>query len=365
MGIGPYFEVIYLLVCSISLVTIAVRYNLYVTNEDFVNIDFNKSKYPFILFFAILFVGLRPVHSAFADMVGYNHAYNSMLGNQWHLLIEGSDDLLFDNLFSLFASIEIPSTFFFLFIDVVYFLCIFLACKKMFPLHFELAFLVCLTAFSTFSYATNGIRAGTAGSIFLLAIAYKEQKWLSIVLCLISWGIHHSMLVVLLSYVTVNVCKKTNCFFYLWGISLLMSVLHISSLQYFFAQYVNEKGASYLIPQGNDAFVTGFRLDFVLYSAVPVLIGYWIYLKKEILDINYNLLLRLYLLTNSLWLLCMYASFSNRIAYLSWFLYPIVLIYPFLAFYWDENQLIWAKKISIYHMLFTLFMCIVYYGLIK
>jgi hypothetical protein len=37
-----------------------------------------------------------------------------------------------------------------------------------------------------------------------------------------------------------------------------------------------------------------------------------------------------YLLANSLWILLIEANFSNRFAYLSWFMMPWVLLYPFV-----------------------------------
>ena len=53
---------------------------------------------------------------------------------------------------------------------------------------------------------------------------------------------------------------------------------------------------------------------------------------------------------------------TNRIAYLSWFLYPIVLIYPFLQEEWeDDNQYRIFSVVMLAHLGFTLFMNIIYY----
>ncbi len=53
--------------------------------------------------------------------------------------------------------------------------------------------------------------------------------------------------------------------------------------------------------------------------------------------------------------LCMYAGFTNRIAYLSWLIYPIVLIYPYL-----DDECAWGSKrysqfsiVMLLHMMFT------------
>ena len=70
----------------------------------------------------------------------------------------------------------------------------------------------------------------------------------------------------------------------------------------------------------------------------------------------------MYLMTNAIWMLCMYAEFTNRIAYLSWFQYPVVLIYPFLKEQWGVNQYPLVKKIAYGHLVFTLFMELVFYA---
>ena len=59
----------------------------------------------------------------------------------------------------------------------------------------------------------------------------------------------------------------------------------------------------------------------------------------------------------------MYAEFTNRIAYLSWFMYPIVLIYPCYAIKDKLHPLVLNRqKIVLCHLAFTLFMDLVYYA---
>lgn len=362
--LAHYYIIIYLLVCSITLLVVSMRYNHILSYSTFLNRGRSSRNVSVLLLAVILFVGLRPVHYAFADMVGYNEFYNSILGTDWNFQSD-AENLIFDNMFTLFASLNIPSELYFLANAVIYFGCMFLACKKMFQKDYEFAFLICLTAFSTFSYATNGIKAGNAASIFLLALAYKDKLWLTIMLAFISWGFHHSMSVVFSAYLVSFFYKKTKWYFYLWVLCFIISFLHISFFQNLFASLTDEKGAGYLMAESDYAYLTGFRPDFIAYSSAPVIIGYWLFFKKKVENEGYNLWLRMYLLTNSLWMLCMHASFSNRIAYLSWFLYPIVLIYPFIAFYWGKRQFIYARRVGIYHMLFTLFMQVIYYSIIK
>ena len=98
----------------------------------------------------------------------------------------------------------------------------------------------------------------------------------------------------------------------IFGGALILAALHVEFFQILFSGYTDQKGSRYLLTD-EDSFVTGFRLDFILYSAVPVIIGYLIKFKRHVNDEIYDLWLRMYLLTNSVWMMCIYASFTNRI----------------------------------------------------
>lgn len=355
--IAPYYQYIYLLVLGFVLVLSSRYYSSHYWRDNN-----GRAKEPlsfFIMALLVIIIGVRPVHDVFADMVGYNSTYLLTMGQPF-VFDPAAQNLVFDNLFSLFSSLGIPPVLFFLIISAFYFGCLYYACKEIFPNDLLLSFLVCLTAFSTFSYATNGIKAGAAASLFLLAIAKRDRPLLFMFLAFLSWGFHHSMIMVIVAYPLSLLVKRTKWFFLMWVVCLLTAALHIDYFQSLFASIANDKGARYLLPDA-DSFVTGFRIDFILYSSIPIIIGYWMVFIKRIHSQEYELLLRLYLTTNSIWMLCMYASFTNRIAYLSWFLYPIVLIYPFLLCEWSNNQGFYAQRTALMHYAFTLFMAFVYY----
>ena len=72
---------------------------------------------------------------------------------------------------------------------------------------------------------------------------------------------------------------------------------------------------------------------------MPIILAWYIIFKRRIkVDFNYILLLGVYIYSNAFWVMVIRASFSNRFAYLSWFIYPLVLAYPLLKFP------IWKKK---------------------
>lgn len=315
----------------------------------------------FLLFFLIVFIGLRPASGVFVDMMNYIGFYNHLEGTPF-IFNPSAENKIFDNLFSYLAAHSTGYTIFFIIIAVIYFTGIYICCRKLFPKDTFIAFLVYLGAFSTFSYATNGVKAGAAASIFLMALAFREKWWFSILLLLISWGFHHSMVLCVAAYVVALVYKNPKAYLLFWLFCLLIALLHIGFFQELFAGMADERGADYLTATEDWGGKSGFRYDFVLYSATPVVVGWWIIFKKKIISDRYNFLLNVYLLTNGIWMLCMYASFTNRIAYLSWFMLPIVLIYPFINEKVSSRQDKYLSRIALAHLSFTLFMAFIYYS---
>ncbi len=314
----------------------------------------------------VLFVGFRPVSGRyFVDMRGYDDYYSVLQGEafsfDWNTY-----NILFDNYFRFLVSNNVPIVFFFVSIAAVYFGCMAWSCSILFPKDKIAAFLVYLGAFSTYSYGTNGIKAGAAASLFLMALAmYSKRKWLwTLFFLLCSLGFHHAMALPVVAFVVCLFVKKPKWYLAFWVFCLLMALLHVTFFQILFSGFTDEHGAEYLLANGEyirKDILGGFRIDFALYSAVPVFIGRWAIKKKHIESKNYLFLFNLYVLTNSVWLLCMYAAFTNRISYLSWIMLPIVLIYPFLKEEWGKGQYKVFNLVAFGHLAFTLFMMYIYY----
>lgn len=318
-------------------------------------------------FFLFFFIGLRPVSNQyFVDMDTYEDVYNIIRGRDFVFNTGAGTNLIFDNLFNYMASLELPSTYFYLIISAVYFIGISWACSLFFPNDKMAALLVYLSAFSTFAYGTNGIKAGAAASVFLVATAlYERRQWIGVVLLLfISWGFHHAMILPIVAFVGCLMVKNPKVFLFFWVVCFFLSLFHVTFFQELMAGIIDDQGAGYLSGEGGHVrsdFFGGFRIDFVLYSVVPIVIGLIAIEKKKIESERYCFLLNLYTLINAVWLLCMYSDFTNRIAYLSWMLYPIVLIYPFLNEDWEGPKYKIFQWVVYIHLAFNLFMEFVYW----
>jgi len=313
----------------------------------------------FLAVFMIFFIGLRPASYLFSDMVNYVDYLRAIRAGTY---IHGDNNFIWDPLFDWFGNSGLSNDFFFCFIAFIYFGGIFLACKKMFPNDIFLSFLVYLGAFSTFSYATNGIKAGAAASFFLLALAYRENKWRAALFLFLSLGFHHAMIAPIAAYLVTFLVKNRKYYLYGWIVCFIMAALHITIFQAIFAGYSDEGGASYLSLGNTEKNVSGFRPDFIFYSAIPIFLGEFLIRKFQIESEEYDFIWKVYVAANSVFLICTYASYINRIAYLSWLLYPIVLIYPFLHCDLGERQYQYLKYAVYGHLGFTLFMEFIYYA---
>lgn len=350
-----FYQYIYLaIVTFLTLVMVERRREL--TAKE------NSTGAVLLCLFLVVFIGFRPQSYVFVDMMNYARDWQRF---EWRGFDYDAGNKLFDNLFVYMGDMFPEPTLFFVLIAAIYFSMMLVACRKIFPSNTLIVFLVCLAAFSTFSYGTNGIKAGAAASLFLAALAYRDNILISIFFLLLSWGVHHSMQLPVAVYILTLFFKKKEWYFYGWLFCLLMAVGHVSLFQNLFANITDESGAGYLNADPNDDWggKSGFRIDFVIYSAMPVLMGYYVKFKYKLEDKLYDTMLYMYLACNGIWMLCMYAQFTNRIAYLSWFMYPILLIYPCYAIVDKNHPLVRIrKKVILMHLAFTLFMELIYYA---
>ena len=347
------------------IVTLMTFYAMSLYNKWGKQLDTKKTSQTvafILLLFVIGFIGTRPVDGKyFVDMRNYSESYEMLFGERFWFEWD-TNNLIFDNWFCWMASKSVPFTTWILLMSLGYFGLMFVACRKLFRKDVLLSFVVYLGAFSTFSYGTNGMKAGIAASLFLVAIAYRDKLWISIPIALLTYGFHHSMTLVIGSYLVALFVKNPKYYFIGWLFCLIIAALHITFFQTLFAGFTDEGGAGYLLAtEGTSEARIGFRPDFILYSAVPVYLGYLLINKYKFKSETYSFLLRLYIMANAMWMLCMYASFNNRIAYLSWFMYPIVLLYPFISREKNQVQGKYFQWVVYGHLGFTLFMTFIYY----
>lgn len=308
-----------------------------------------------------LFIGLRPVSGRyFGDMAAY--AWMFRLYEDGLEDPNSSSDPLFTVIIRTFARL-FTMDMFFLFMEILYIVPILLACLRLSKENNYTLVLFAFAAMSFFSYGTNGIRNGAATSLFLLALTYvngkPRDKIVFLILSVLAFTMHSSIAIPFLAVVGAYFIRNPKLMFYFWGGALLLSVFAGGSISAAFSALgIEDKLSAYLGSQGNvedHIAKTGFRWDFLLYSSMPIVLGLWVIFKKKIYTRNYALLLGTYIYANAFWVMVIRAPYSNRFAYLSWFLYPIVLAYPMLVMpVWKKSPGMKVGIIMIGHLVFTL-----------
>lgn len=307
----------------------------------------------------IIFLGLRPLSGVFVDMMNYAEAYEAR-----QQFIKGgfsfkpdAPNFIFDNVLNFLSLNYYDIVVFFFLIAVIYVICLYFALGKVFPNDVFYALVVYFGAFSTFSYGTNGIKAGAAASIFLLAFAYYRKPIIAALFLFISLGFHHSMTLPIVAFLLAYFVRNPKWYFAGWIFCLIMAIFHVTAFQEFFANFADESGSEYLLADEDEwGGRKGFRWDFILYSLPPIAIGWWAIYKNKVIDRMYQLLLCTYIAVNGVWMLCMYMPYNNRLAYLSWFILPVVSIYPFFKFKMQDNQYKLLNWVTGFYILFSMYM---------
>lgn len=309
-----------------------------------------------IMIWVTLYLGLRPESPQFGDSFFYAHSFRM---EQLDLVSYKGNDWAF-SAFLKFAAKNMSLNQFFLLVDVIYVLPCYFFSKKYFKNYWFYAFFMFVGSFSFFSYGTNGLRNGMATALFVLALCFYERRLLLALIMFIAIGMHKSVLIPIAGFILSYFYRNTRMIFIAWLLLIPVSLVSGGFWETLFGGFVDDGRAAYL-GQGNidTQTVRGFRWDFILYSGMGVFAGYYFILKKRFTERFYVHLYNTFLIANGFWILVIRANYSNRIAYLSWFLMAPVIIYPLVKMkFWKNQNVVLASMITIYFM-FTYFMIVI------
>ena len=320
------------------------------------------------------FIGLRPIARDFGDTSSYaaNYNYISNITVQYMPVSLKTEWFWRDlqNFCRLTLRMNVHE--FFLMIALGYYggmlICSIIMVRK----NLWLSIMFFLTAFQTFTFSTNGIRNGIACSMVLVAIAILSEKkkltfW-SAILMFLAMGTHRStMLPSAAALFSIYVIKDTKTALRFWILSIALSLVVGHAVENFFASLgFDDRMEGYHNAQFEDRTSnkfshTGFRWDFLMYSVFPVVMIWYVTRKRHFNDLQYNVIANTYLFCNAFWIMVIRAAYSNRFAYLSWFIYPMVMAYPLLRMnVWKEQDRRTAIIFFLYSG-FTFFMFFIYY----
>ena len=320
---------------------------------------FNKNNSGKVLVILIvLYIGLRPISDFFGDTPTYARLFKIYKYGGQHY---DEGDIIF-NILMLLCSKIMSVNMFFLICAFFYVYFLYIVCKKWFPNYWFYAFLLLVGSFSFWGGGVNGIRNSMAGSIFLLGIS-RDKRLFQVGLILIAIGIHKSMFLPTIGFVIAQFFNKPKVMVAFWLLCIPLSLAAGGFWENFFATLGFEDDRISYLTEGNinsDKFSSiGFRWDFLFYSATAVLAGWYFIVKKGFKDKVYYRLFITYVFANAFWILVIRANFSNRFAYLSWFMMALVIIYPFLKMELMKNQNRVLAKVMLIYFAFTFLMNVI------
>ncbi|MBF8457251.1 EpsG family protein [Kaistella sp. G5-32] len=308
----------------------------------------------------ILYMGLRPINNDyFGDTQNYARVYDLL---QKGVDVKIKSDYLFNYLMKFSSNIMSINSFF-LMVDVMYVIPCFLFSRKYFSRYWFFAMFMLISSFSFWSYGTNGLRNGLATSFFLMGLYFYDKKYWMYFWFGLGFFMHASLVIPIAAFIVSGIYKNPKVSIYIWFLAIPLSVVGGSSWSSLFATLgMEDRTSGYLnnvITAGDEASATGFRWDFLVYSGSAVFTGAYFIFKKKITDPFYVHVFGMYCIANAFWILVITAAYSNRFAYLSWFLMPVIFAYPMFRYkIWKEQYKIFGAILFVYFM-FTYFMNVI------
>jgi hypothetical protein len=324
---------------------------------------------PLLLSIIIIgYLGLRPFSWAFGDMLMYRHKWNM------------TDAVLLDDYFNLrkewffdfvlrFCKILVnDAQFWFVIVELFYVGCQFWACKRLLWENVWMAIAFVFFSYQFGTYGTNGIRNGMACALMMLSISFylDRNKYgfvVGTIIFLLAMGCHRSVMIPMAALlVSMFIIKDIKYAIYIWLGCIFLSLVSGNFFQGLFGGLgLDDRMSNY--SEVSDKTLSqfshlGFRWDFLLYSAMPVWLA-WIVRSRGVFDQTFTLLANTYIIANSFWVLVCRVAFSNRFAYLSWFLYALVIAYAVIRVPIWKNQDKVAGQILMAHTAFTITMFLI------
>ena len=320
---------------------------------------------PLILCTVLTFwIGLRPVSGAFGDTVNYALEYSNL--DPHHISMDWSGEWIWQWFMNGCKAIGLSVNTFFLLITAGYVFSALFAVRRFMPSDPMLGVVFLLCSLMFFPFAVNGLRNGLACHLVLLGAALLfDDKWVpGLIFCLIAFGIHRSVLLPIAAIIIgLFVLRDVKTAIIFWVLSIFISLWVGDAISGFFSSlgFDNRMTQYVKIDDMSQFSREGFRWDFLLYSAVPVVMAWYVCLYRKCSDNWYNVLCVTYVLCNAFWIMVIRSAFSNRFAYLSWFLYPILIAYPLVNREIRVDQDRFTGCVLISYAAFSVFMWFIFW----
>lgn len=154
------------------------------------------------------------------------------------------------------------------------------------------------------SYGYNTVRSGLAISMCLVCLGFDKKVWLKVMLLLLAVSIHKSMLLPISAYLLTSKLKRGFYVYMLWIICFIFSVVNLDLSNMFleigFADERIDRYAATISGERETNYDTGYRIDFLIYSIIPMVISFYYVKAKHIVERLYLHLFYTYIFVNAI-----------------------------------------------------------------
>lgn len=332
------FNNLYLLtICIFSVFTFL--YLWIGRNKGMLNIQISGIFSFFISIILVILIGYYPI-SDYSDKFFYRISFQSFSSDDF----ESAKDIGWTIYVRISRFFLTDPDLFFMQTASVYLLGYIIFIKRSVEKEYRIIlFIATISSFGFLGYGVNTIRSGLALSILLLAYSYRRKLYLAVFLGFFAVLMHKSVVIIILAFLLSRFFKNVKTLYRLWFVFLILSIINIPGIESLLFNLIGtgttNRFESYLnTTDATTHYKTGFKLNFVVYSALPIFVGYYYIVKKSFTDKLYLQMFSVYIIVNSLWLLLIRIPYTDRVAYLSWFLIPFILLYPILKSNLMKNQ---------------------------
>lgn len=347
-----FYVILSFFVCMTSVLLVMFRPTQYNVSIKFFGVSI-------MLLFCIFFIGYREWwnEDVFIDSIRYAEFYIEYLTGK-SLDLEAARDLGFDVLMALCSRIGFSVDIYFLICAFLYVYPLYLVAKKLSRRYDFLFFLMIISAMSFYGYGVNGIRNGIATSFIMLAFVEYKNTYKFFLLGVLGILFHKSVILPFVTFIISMKYTNVKLYLILWVLSIPASfvVSNLLTDVLMGISFIADRADGYLNEAADSSTFShvGFRYDFLIYGAMPIALGLYFIYKKSFKDLFYERLFSCYMLSNSFWILINQVSYSNRFAYLSWFMMPVLLVYPFIYSSYMNYRFSKIALLLVLHIMFTI-----------
>lgn len=290
-----------------------------------------------ILILVLAFIGFRDPYASskyFGDTIQYTSTYNQLDNATYG----EKKDIGFYSLMVLCKSLMNIQSFYIL-CSLLYVIPVYYTFRKWFKEYAFFALILFVSSMSFWGFGVNGIRNGLATSLFIFALGFQGKIVITISLMVLSITFHSSLMLPFIAYLLTLKLTNTKILIKVWIFSVVISFFIGNQIEallgdfFISSGFTDDKRLDTYFSNEIDGEIADkrYRFDFIVYSGIPIAIGYFYKYKLLFNSIIYDRIFNLYLVANTVWVFLIYLAFTNRMAYLSWFLIPVVLVYPILV----------------------------------